>query len=265
MNKNSCILLVLVILVSAMPGFADLNFSSAFTGASPWNWDSATGAVGGTDALSVSFGNPTARAYLNKAVSNSAQNSSDGTGCLHVSFDVDVSALSFSAFYSGPALFEIDTPGNKGAFANGALVGISVGNWKAAPGVRGQYRFSVGTSQIYMNGASAVTDIFSPSGAEPWVYHVDMVLTIERTEVNWPVVATITVTGPSGGTTVTRTATASCNMTDGSYQGFLSVENGYYFGGLSTDAVYADSSLILDDLIVEWVPPPPLATLISLR
>lgn len=268
MSAGKCALrymLGILLLGSAANAGADLAFDSDFTGVPNWNWDSATGSVGGTDAMTASFGDPVARAYVNKAVASPGEDSADGTGHMRVSFDVDVSDLAFNEWYNGTTVFEIDTLGNKGAFANGYLAGIAIGNWKASAGVKGQYRFSVSTSQIYQNGGSAVMSVLTPTGEAPWIYHVVMDLFITKTDSGWPVTADLTVTGPHSGNTVTWTVSTTFTMTYGSYAGFRSIESGYFFGGLSTGNVYPGSSLAFDNLLIEWIVPPPVVTVLTIQ
>lgn len=249
----------------AIQSHAGLAFSSDFAGQPNWNWTAAVGNVGGTDAMTVSFGNPVAAAYLRKTVTDPAMDSPDGTGHMRVSFDVDMGNLAFTEWYNGPTLFEIDTPGNKGARAGGFLAAIGTGNWKASAGVKGEFRFSVSISQIYANGSSAAMSAFTPTGPTPWTYHIVMDLLIGKSEAGWPVTATLAVTGPSSGTTVTKSVSTSMTMTYATYMGFRSVDYGYFFGGLNSSAVYPGSSLALDNLLVEWITPPPSATILLLR
>ncbi len=265
-TKVSIAVFIAVMMTNVLVVFGDLNFSSDFAGEPNWNWDTAVGDVSGMNEFVVNYGDPVASAYVNHDVDDPSAESDDGTGHLRVSFDIDVSNLSFSSFYTGSTVFNIDTPGNKGPFKAGSLVDIGVVNWKADPGVTGQYRFNVTTSQIYVNGTSVNTIAFYPSSEQlPWIYNITMDIVISKDGTDWPVVADLSVIGPHSGSMITRTARAEHTMNYSTYKGFLSIEDGYFLGGLSTGGVFAGSSLKFNNLSVEWIVPPPDGTFIIIR
>jgi PEP-CTERM motif len=249
-------------LVCAVPAVADTMFSSTFDGTSPWNWDAAVGSCSGTDQLDVPVG-PTAGASIVQEDLDTGTHAGDGTGTLIATFDVDLNNMAFDGYYSGPAIFEMGTvDGNKSAYdGTGCMVRVNVQNWKADPGVGGEFRFGISDFIRYWNPAQlGSTGVFSPTAGQDWTYQVEVTTVAEKAGTVWTVTSDLAVTGPSGGEIVTLTAQSYATRDDGSYDGLLDV-NKYRLGVLGSDNTVDNTSMSFDNFNV--VPEPATLALLG--
>jgi hypothetical protein len=250
------VILILLCGMFASPAIAGLDFSSTFDGSTvPWNWSSATGSPSGTNRMEVPSGPSAAKSYVTKTASQVGGN---GTGSLHISFDVDMSNMAFQGFYSGPRIMEVGTvSGNKSTFGDGMMTGVDVGNWKANPGATGQYRFSVASAIVWWGGVGDTTDVFYPRNS--YLYNCDLEILVGRAGDSWTVTSNLDVTGDNNGSIVTQSASSVFTTTITGYNGLLDIRE-YHLGSLNQSNTYDGRSMIFDNF--NAVPEP--ATLLML-
>ncbi len=240
--------LVSVLMVGASAR-ADLLFSSDFDGPAPWNWATAVGSPAGTGAMTAPAGPTADRNYVQQAISGVQ---GDGTGQIQVSFDVDLSDMAFSGWYSGPSLFEVGTTsGNKSSQGDGLLSSVGVANWKANAGDPLQIRFNTASAIMWWGGVHATTDTFYP--VNDLVYHLVLTVDVSRVGDTWTVNSILDVTGDSGGSIVTKSTSKEFSATNASFQGLLNV-NKYRLGVLNTGNTVDGTSMTFDNFSV--VPEP---------
>jgi hypothetical protein len=237
------VILILLCGLFASPALAGLNFSSTFDGSTvPWNWSSSAGTLSGTNQMAVPTGPSAARSYVTKSVS---QVGGDGTGSLHISFDVDLSNMAFQGYYSGPTIMEVGTPnGNKSKISGGMMSAVGIQNWKANPGARGQYRFSAASSIVWWGGVEYSTSEFNPVNS--YLYNCELEVLVGRVGDTWTATSNLDVTGDNLGNMVTKSVQAVFSTTLTGYRGLLDI-NKYQLGALNQYNTYDGKSMVFDN------------------
>ena len=219
--KNCVKMSALLLSGLSMPLLAvgQIDFTSDFSGTSPWNFDSLTdpqSQVSGTGQFEYSFAATNGSSFVEAALTPLAGKE---TGTLTVSGTVDLGSFEFgSSDFDKRTFLEIATSnGNKSPFTGGgSLYTLGVTGFNNP----GEFRFDQGLAAGFGSGGIERTGAFTVPAGDP-VYDFEAVISISGDATSgWTVDATTTYTNATDGTMDT---TSSFNYSGGGFDGFQDI------------------------------------------
>ncbi|MGC9420232.1 MAG: hypothetical protein ACP5EN_14820 [Rhodovulum sp.] len=244
MNKHLLLPVILpALLVSAGNLHAQI-FSSDFSGAAPWNFDSETdpnSQLGGSDQLTYGWAAANDKSWVQKAVDLSTL---PETGTLKLSGVVNLDGVTFgTSDFDKRTFAEIGvSSGNKSSFdGTGSLYTLGVGGWNNP----GQFSFGQNLAVRFWGGTGGQAGNLVLAGDIAW----ESTITISGDDtIGWTIDATTVFTGDI---TVNNVAVGTASMTgtytriDTGFNGWQSVDK--IRAGLAPDlnAPKADSPEVL--------------------
>ncbi len=246
-------------------------FTSDFSGSKPWNFDAIadpSNQLWGTGELIYSGAVHNVSAYVTKDI-NGATVFPDETGALILKLKLDLSEFpTASSDFTGPALVEIATSGNKSSFSTslGKLYTFSMSGFNTP----GQYRFGHSVAWIFWSsgGGNASTGAITTDNrpAFPLVYDMLAIITVSGNDTDgWLVHAKTDITGPvdAVGTIGLQTMTSAYLYVNSSINGLKSITGLRVGGSRGTLATGPSDRLVLDDVELSLVPEPASALLLA--